>query len=108
MQGDDFSYITDNTYSKREILAMEEVVWGGLNFELTVPTARTFLRRFLKASAADWPPSHVWRWGFLYFTHLTHSQLYLKGLWQSLLHPLRTLCTCCWQLQGAAGHWLPT
>ena len=40
---------------------MEEVVWGALNFELTVPTQRTFLRRFLKASAADWPPSHVWR-----------------------------------------------
>ena len=61
LQGEEYSYITDNTYSKQEILQMEEIVWGALNFELTVPTQRTFLRRFLKASAADWPPSHVWR-----------------------------------------------
>ena len=41
---------------------MEELIWGVLNFELTVPTSRTFLRRFLKASAADWATNnHVWR-----------------------------------------------
>ena len=61
-QGDEYSYITDNTYSKREILRMEELIWGALSFELTVPTSRTFLRRFLKASAADWANNnHVWR-----------------------------------------------
>ena len=60
-QGEECSYITDNTYSKREILQMEEVIWGALSFQLTVPTPRTFLRRFIKASAADWPPSSIWR-----------------------------------------------
>ncbi len=65
LQGEEYSYITDNTYSKREILRMEEIIWGALKFELTVPTPRTFLRRFIKASAADWPPSSIWRCALL-------------------------------------------
>ena len=65
MQGEEYSYITDNTYSKREILQMEEIIWGALKFELTVPTPRTFLRRFIKASAADWPPSSIWRYALI-------------------------------------------
>ena len=32
---------------------MEADVLGGLHFELTVPTSKTFLRRFLKAAVAD-------------------------------------------------------
>lgn len=44
---------------------MEEIIWGALKFELTVPTPRTFLRRFIKASAADWPPSSIWRYGLV-------------------------------------------
>lgn len=60
-QVDEFCYITDNTYDRRQILGMEEAVLGALRFELTVPTPRVFLRRFLKASAADWPPSGIWR-----------------------------------------------
>ena len=61
VQVDEFCYITDNTYDRKQILGMEELVLGALRFELTVPTPRVFLRRFLKASAADWPPSGIWR-----------------------------------------------
>ncbi|KAL0039838.1 hypothetical protein WJX77_009647 [Trebouxia sp. C0004] len=49
-QIEDFCYITDNTYAREEVLAMEQQVLGALSFELTVPTAKTFLRRFLKAA----------------------------------------------------------
>lgn len=49
-QIEDFCYITDNTYTRDEVLAMEQQVLGALSFELTVPTAKTFLRRFLKAA----------------------------------------------------------
>ncbi|CAL5221024.1 g3142 [Coccomyxa viridis] len=59
--GEEYSCITDNTYSKRDILRMEETIWGALNFELSVPTPRTFLRSFIQASAADWPPLSIWR-----------------------------------------------
>ena len=54
-------YITDSTYDRGQILGMEEAVLGALRFELTVPTPRVFLRRFLKASAADWPATGIWR-----------------------------------------------
>lgn len=44
-------YITDNTYTRGEVLAMEEHVLGVLDFELTAPTAKTFLRRFIQVRA---------------------------------------------------------
>ncbi|KAL4199437.1 hypothetical protein AMTRI_Chr03g51110 [Amborella trichopoda] len=46
----DFCYTTDNTYSKEEVLNMETRILNYLKFQLTVPTTKTFLRRFLRAS----------------------------------------------------------
>jgi Cyclin, N-terminal domain len=48
MQVDQFVYITDHTYTRDEVLATEEQVLDVLNFELTQPTAKTFLRRFIQ------------------------------------------------------------
>jgi G2/mitotic-specific cyclin-B, other len=36
--GEDFVYITDNTYTKAQILAMECLILTTLNFEITFPT----------------------------------------------------------------------
>lgn len=44
----DFCYITDNTYSRQQLVYMEEVVLKQLGYELTVPTSKTFLRRLLQ------------------------------------------------------------
>ena len=44
----DFCYITDNTYQRQQMIHMEEVVLKKLGYELTVPTAKTFLRRLLQ------------------------------------------------------------
>ncbi|XP_068475812.1 putative cyclin-A3-1 isoform X1 [Phaseolus vulgaris] len=41
---EDFCYITDNTYSKEEVVNMEADVLMALKFELGAPTVRTFLR----------------------------------------------------------------
>ena len=46
----DFVYITNNAYSRREILKMEEVVLNVLRFNLTVPTTNCFVKRFIKAA----------------------------------------------------------
>lgn len=46
----DFVYITDNAYNRRQILKMEEVVLNVLKFDLTVPTANCFVRRFIKTA----------------------------------------------------------
>ncbi|XP_010925928.1 cyclin-A1-4 isoform X1 [Elaeis guineensis] len=49
-QVEEFCYITDNTYFKDEVLEMEAAVLKYLNFEMTAPTAKCFLRRFVRAA----------------------------------------------------------
>jgi hypothetical protein len=41
---EDFCYITDNTYTKPELLQMEGDILKLLEFELGNPTIKTFLR----------------------------------------------------------------
>ncbi|XP_027332265.1 putative cyclin-A3-1 [Abrus precatorius] len=43
---EDFCYITDNTYSKEEVVNMEADILKSLKFQLGGPTVMTFLRRF--------------------------------------------------------------
>ncbi|RDX68039.1 putative cyclin-A3-1, partial [Mucuna pruriens] len=43
---EEFSFITDNTYCKAEVVCMEAEVLKALNFELGNPTVKTFSRRF--------------------------------------------------------------
>ncbi|VFQ82426.1 unnamed protein product [Cuscuta campestris] len=49
-QVEEFCYITDNTYFKEEVLQMESAVLGYLKFEMTAPTTKCFLRRFVRAT----------------------------------------------------------
>ncbi|XP_072990711.1 cyclin-A2-1-like [Typha latifolia] len=49
---EEFCFITDNTYSKAEVLKMENQVLSYIGFQLSVPTVKTFLRRFLRAAQA--------------------------------------------------------
>ncbi|KAF8390830.1 hypothetical protein HHK36_023129 [Tetracentron sinense] len=49
-QVEEFCYITDNTYFKEEVLQMEATVLNYLKFEMTAPTAKCFLRRFVRAA----------------------------------------------------------
>jgi cyclin A len=48
-----FCYITDNTYDQQQLVAMEARLLAVLDFQLAVPTAKTFQRRYLQAAAAD-------------------------------------------------------
>ena len=50
---DEFVFITDNTYTRAAVLAAETDALDALAFDLSAPTAKTFLRRFVKAGAAD-------------------------------------------------------
>uniref|UniRef100_A0A5B7AJ50 Putative cyclin-A1-1-like n=1 Tax=Davidia involucrata TaxID=16924 RepID=A0A5B7AJ50_DAVIN len=49
-QVEEFCCITDNTYFKEEVLQMESAVLNYLKFEMTAPTAKCFLRRFVRAA----------------------------------------------------------
>ncbi|XP_004498706.2 cyclin-A2-2 [Cicer arietinum] len=50
----EFCFITDYTYSKEEILKMEREVLNLLNFQLAVPTIKTFLRRFIQVAQTSY------------------------------------------------------
>lgn len=46
----DFVYVTDDTYSKLQILQMEKTIFKALQFHLGKPLPIHFLRRFAKAA----------------------------------------------------------
>ncbi|OVA14121.1 Cyclin [Macleaya cordata] len=47
---EDFCYMTDNTYSKAEVVKKESEILNSLKFEMGNPTVKTFLRRFTMAA----------------------------------------------------------
>jgi hypothetical protein len=49
----DFVYITDNAYSKEEILQMERKMLTVLDFSLQINSSFRFLQRFSKVAKAD-------------------------------------------------------
>jgi len=49
----EFAYITDNTYSKQDIMNMEAQVLAALGFQIAVPTAAHFLDRLQRANGCD-------------------------------------------------------
>ncbi|OMO80516.1 hypothetical protein COLO4_24050 [Corchorus olitorius] len=51
---EEFCFITDNTYTRGEVLKMESKVLNILYFQLSVPTTKSFLRRFIRAAQATY------------------------------------------------------
>ncbi|CAN6482447.1 unnamed protein product [Victoria cruziana] len=58
-QLEDFCYITDHTYTKEEVVEMESKILMLLNFEMSTPTVKTFLSRFIKAAEKKNESSHL-------------------------------------------------
>ncbi|EXC04823.1 Putative cyclin-A3-1 [Morus notabilis] len=54
---EDFCYITDNTYTKEEVVKMEADILKSLKFEMGNPTAKTFLRRFIDVAQGSYKAS---------------------------------------------------
>ncbi|KAM6544027.1 hypothetical protein CsatB_008474 [Cannabis sativa] len=53
-RAEEFCLITDHTYTRREVLKMESEVLNLLHFQLSVPTTKTFLRRFIQAAQSSY------------------------------------------------------
>ncbi|KAK6912123.1 Cyclin, C-terminal domain, partial [Dillenia turbinata] len=69
---EDFCFITDSTYTREEVLKMESRVLNYFNFHISVPTSKTFLRRFLRAAQALYKvPSLELEYLANYLTELT-------------------------------------
>ncbi|XP_009627918.1 putative cyclin-A3-1 [Nicotiana tomentosiformis] len=56
---EDFCYITDNTYTKKDVVKMEADVLQSLKFEMGNPTTKTFLRRFTRVAQEDCKNSNL-------------------------------------------------
>ncbi|KAI4316648.1 hypothetical protein L6164_024608 [Bauhinia variegata] len=54
---EEFCYITDNTYTKEEVVKMEADILKSLRFELGNPTVKTFLRRFSRIAQENYESS---------------------------------------------------
>ncbi|KAF3446591.1 hypothetical protein FNV43_RR11771 [Rhamnella rubrinervis] len=51
---ENFCYITDNTYTKQEVVKMEADILNSFKFELGNPTIKTFLRRFTRIAQENY------------------------------------------------------
>jgi hypothetical protein len=58
-QIEDFVHISDRTYTREEVLAMENSILISLKFKLTSPTSWEFSRRFCRAAGADKRTEHL-------------------------------------------------
>ncbi|KAL1222419.1 Cyclin-A3-2 [Cardamine amara subsp. amara] len=56
---EDFCYITDNTFTKQDVVKMEADILLALQFELGRPTINTFLRRFTRVAQEDFKVTHL-------------------------------------------------
>ncbi|NP_001087670.1 cyclin A1 L homeolog [Xenopus laevis] len=56
---DEFVYITDDTYSKKQLLRMEHLLLKVLAFDLTVPTTSQFLLQYLQRHAVSVKTEHL-------------------------------------------------
>ncbi|KAJ0257088.1 Cyclin-A2-4 [Hirschfeldia incana] len=51
---EEFCFITDNTYTRDQVLEMENQVLAHFSFQIYTPTPKTFLRRFIRAAQASY------------------------------------------------------
>lgn len=74
----EFAYITDDTYTKSQVLRMESLVLKVLSFDVAVPTANWFCDNLLKECNADDKTRALAM--FLIETTMVDADVYLKYL----------------------------
>ena len=85
----EFVYITDDTYTKKQVLRMEHLVLKVLNFDLAVPSALTFANLFCKMSESEERTAHLAQ--YLCELTLMDGETYLVRL---ALNGLYITCLC--------------
>ncbi|KAF8400732.1 hypothetical protein HHK36_014032 [Tetracentron sinense] len=105
---EEFCFITDNTYAKGEVLKMEIEVLNYLGFQLSAPTTKTFLRRFLRAAQASYKVSSL-ELEFLanYLAELTLVEYGFLKFLPSLI-AASAVFLARWTLDQSGDPWNPT
>ncbi|XP_062089631.1 cyclin-A2-3-like isoform X2 [Humulus lupulus] len=105
---EDFCFITDNTYTREEVLEMEIQVLKYFNFQLYAPTATTFLRRFLRAAQASYKnPSLELEYLANYLTELTLIDYGFLSFLPSVI-AASAIFLSRWTLDQSSHPWNPT
>ncbi|CAK8568692.1 unnamed protein product [Lathyrus sativus] len=105
---EEFCFITDNTYTKAEVVKMEKEVLNLLRFQLSVPTTKTFLRRFIQAAQSSYKDPRV-ELEFLanYLAELTLVEYSFLQFLPSLV-AASAVFLARWTLNHSEHPWTPT
>ncbi|PON58909.1 Cyclin [Trema orientale] len=105
---EEFCFITDNTYTREEVLKMEVQVLKYFNFQLFAPTAKTFLRRFLRAAQASYKcPSLELEYLATYLAELTLIDYGFLSFLPSVIAASAVFLSR-WTLDRTSHPWNPT
>ncbi|GMI78065.1 Cyclin A2;4 [Hibiscus trionum] len=105
---EEFCFITDNTYVREEVLKMESQVLKYFGFQLFAPTAKTFLRRFLRAAQASYTtPSLELEYLANYLAELTLMDYGFLNFAPSMV-AASAVFLARWTLDQSCHPWSPT
>ncbi|CAL9231541.1 unnamed protein product [Arabidopsis halleri] len=105
---EEFCFITDNTYTRLQVLSMEIQVLNFLHFRLSVPTTKTFLRRFIHAAqVSDKVPLIEMEFLANYFAELTLTEYTFLRFLPSLI-AASAVFLARWTLDQSNHPWNPT
>lgn len=97
---DQLVHLTADTYTREDMIVMESEILNILNFELTIPTVKAFLARFIKASRFD--PTRTFLANFL-------AELSLLKYEMVRFPPSVIAASCVYLTLAASGrNWTPT
>lgn len=105
---EEFCFITDNTYTSLEVLRMETQVLNFFGFQIFAPTAKTFLRRFLRAAQASYKsPSYELEYLADYLAELTLVDYSFLNFLPSVI-AASSVFLARWTLDQTSHPWSPT
>ncbi|XP_011039987.1 PREDICTED: cyclin-A2-4-like [Populus euphratica] len=105
---EEFCFITDNTYTSIEVLKMETQVLNFFGFQIIAPTAKAFLRRFLRAAQASYKsPSYELEFLADYLAELTLVDYSFLNFLPSVT-AASSVFLARWTLDQTSHPWSPT
>ncbi|XP_010497255.1 PREDICTED: cyclin-A2-3 isoform X2 [Camelina sativa] len=105
---EEFCFITDNTYTRDQVLEMENQVLKHFSFQIFTPTPKTFLRRFIRAAhASHLSPSLEVEFLASYLTELTLIDYHFLKFLPSVV-AASAVFLAKWTLDQSNHPWNPT
>ncbi|KAF5739126.1 cyclin-A2-4-like [Tripterygium wilfordii] len=105
---EEFCFITDNTYTRDQVLKMESQIVRYFGFQIFAPTTKTFLRRFLRAAQASYKsPSLELECLANYLAEMTLVDYSFLNLLPSLIAASAVFLSR-WTLDQSSHPWNPT